>query len=308
MHYAARMPRKPRVLVGTLYTEENEFARCCEAISNQEGCELEHFVISNLPKREAHDRLYGTFMQRADEFDMFVKVDADMIITSPILFRQCADSLAAEPQILNLVIHVFDFFTGQGINGLNCFRSSFKWKPRDTELFTDTREIQSSQVRIEHDFPIDTVLHCPDPSPFQAFHYGVHRGIKVAEADPRKVRIGRLHLQWTQLERVWERFVEIGDRRLGLAVAGAEFSLNGTFRTEHIRYDHELTRQVFAPLEGLECSELRRYVDSLRARNAGRFNSDTRFRILKYGYTDAALQFLGRRFRSAQARLSTFGH
>jgi len=102
-----------RILVGTLYAGENEFEECLASIKRQTYRGWSHFVIRDLPKQEAHKKLYQTFMNRADEFDLFIKVDSDMVIENENLFKGIAARFKGDPSLEQLSIAVKDFFTDQ---------------------------------------------------------------------------------------------------------------------------------------------------------------------------------------------------
>ena len=130
-----------RILVGTLYSIENEFEECLEGIRQQTYRDFEHFVIQGLPKREAHDALYGTFMTRANEFGLFMKVDADMVITNRDLFARIVDTFRQSPNTDVFTIEVYDFFTNRLIDGMHTFRSTVRWQKRENAIFTDRHSI-----------------------------------------------------------------------------------------------------------------------------------------------------------------------
>ena len=80
-----------RILVGTLYTIENEFDECVASINRQSHSDFEHFILENLPNKHAHDTLYRTFMERSGDFVLLIKVDADMVIEDEDLFAKIVD-------------------------------------------------------------------------------------------------------------------------------------------------------------------------------------------------------------------------
>ena len=47
-----------KIYVGTLYSGENEFEECVAAIQNQTYKNYDHFVIRDLPNKEAHVTLF----------------------------------------------------------------------------------------------------------------------------------------------------------------------------------------------------------------------------------------------------------
>jgi hypothetical protein len=102
-----------RILVGTLYSGENEFEECLAAIHSQIGVDFEQLIIENKPELEAHRLLFTSFLERAAEFDLLVKVDADTVLGSPELFGRISDRFEAEPTLEVLSIGLQDFFTGK---------------------------------------------------------------------------------------------------------------------------------------------------------------------------------------------------
>src|SRR5690242_14514637 len=117
-----------RILVGTLYTIENEFAACCAAIQRQTHTDFEHLVLEKLPNKVAHDTLYRTFMQRSDEFDLLIKIDADMVIRSPNLFAAIVAKFRADPLLDEYVIQLHDFFTDRPMWGMSVYRNTVRWQ------------------------------------------------------------------------------------------------------------------------------------------------------------------------------------
>ena len=218
-----------------------------QGLERQTYREFEHFVVAGLPKREAHDRLYGTFMARAAEFGVFVKVDADMVIENPNLFAQIAERFRADSEIDLLTIPVCDFITDRLIDGMHAYRSSVRWPLRDSEVFTDRHPVPEHRRTYDHALA-PAAIHCGNPAPFQAFHFGLHRGVKA-----RSYLLGSGAGQGTNLQfhldnmrLVYDHFVRDGDRRLGFAALGGYLALLGRFRPEHIAYTNTFAHSVFA--------------------------------------------------------------
>lgn len=258
-----------RILVGTLYSIENEFEECVEAINRQNYDEFEHIVIQGLPKREAHDRLYGTFMKHAHEFDLFMKVDADMVIENRDLFAQIVARFRDNPRMDLLTIEVHDCFTDSQIDGMSTFRNTVRWKKRDTDIFTDKHAVPLERsVYDSHDLA-PAAVHCKNPSPFQAFHYGLHRAMKVREylqaSDPSRTNV-QFHL--TNRNRLWQHFLRVSDKRLGFAALATELTLRGDFGAQHIPYTNPFARQEFcAKYTAWSVDRIQRTTQFLRWRN-----------------------------------------
>jgi len=235
-----------RILVGVLYSGENEFAECLAALQRQSYRDFEYFIVTGLPKREAHDRLYGIFMARAKEFDIFVKVDADMVIEDRDLFAKLVDRFWQNPNMDQLTIAVHDFFTDRLIEGMHAYRSSVRWPKRDSDVFTDRHPVPRDRQVIDYDDLAPAAIHCKNPSPFQAFHFGLHRALKIltylqlSRGQPSNLQF---HLNNNEL--VWHHFLRTGDVRLGFAALGAELALRGDFNVAHISYTNPYAQGIF---------------------------------------------------------------
>ncbi|HHP7239298.1 hypothetical protein [Longibacter sp.] len=232
-----------RVLIGTLYTGENEFEQCMQSIRDQTHEDWEHVVYKHLPNKEAHDRLYRTFMDRTG-FDLYVKLDADMVFRSPESLETLVDLFREEPDLDHAILAVHDWASGTLIMGLHAFSDRAEWTASNENLFVDhSPEVPGKRLSTKEP-PAPIVDHSPNPSPFQAFRFGVHRALKVVQRDRGKLDLFRSRMQWTLLGNIWDRFRETGIRRLGLVVLGAETVLeNSVQRTSYATSnDHLRTR------------------------------------------------------------------
>jgi len=292
----------PRVLVGTLYCGENEFDECVASIRRQRDVELDHFVLKDLPKREAHHRLYGTFMERATRFDCFVKVDADTVIEDERLLAKIGEVFREQHWVLELGIPLYDFFSDQLIPEMNAYRSCVRWTGQDG-LFTDSSPVPASNV-LHDDALAPAAIHCKNPSPFQAFHYGVHRGIKVIQPGRERRNDLRSWMHWTTLADTWRHFRRDGDVRLALAVLGAELAYRGTFQNEHFDYSHPFTRAVFKEYEGATAGAIAREVVRLRRSNWGLLPEGLRWKVLclRHGARPPATRLIRRGLRRTARR------
>lgn len=233
-----------RLLIGTLHTIENEFEDCVDAIQRQTHRNFEHFIVHGLPNREAHDQLYETFMRRAGEFDLFIKIDADMVLCRTDLFARIVERFAARPDLLNLRIGVHDFFTDRLIGNLHAFSSSVRWGQRERHAFTDIDNIPRDRIEQDWTELAPAAWHCPDPSAFQAFHFGLHKGIKFQDAR----QFGwwrRMREHADNIEQVWRVYQRKGSLRRLQACVGAELALAGGLERETLNFDNTHTRELF---------------------------------------------------------------
>ncbi len=234
-----------RILVGTMSTGENERERSRASVQRQTHPALEHLLIENLPNREAHEKLYGTFLARRDEFDLLVKVDADMVLRSDELFAGLVEVFAAQPsrQLLELKVH--DWYTDRSMSGLNTYRNTIRWAPTGDVVFTDRFGLGGGRASREVQRKLaPAAWHCPDPSPYQAFHFGVHRGVKAAVAAKRGLH-ETAYQRCREVERVWRHFCRAGDVRLGLAALGGELGMQGVVGGDELDYHNPAVGQLF---------------------------------------------------------------
>ena len=77
-----------KVYVGVLYSGENEYGECLETIKAQTYSNFDLSVYEHLPKLEAHKALYHAFLDQKNVYDFLIKIDADMVLTSPCYLRR----------------------------------------------------------------------------------------------------------------------------------------------------------------------------------------------------------------------------
>ena len=97
-------------LVGMLYAGENEYAASVAALERQSLHDWDLVRIEHLPNKEAHNRLYRTFMERADVYRFFLKLDADTVLRNEHSL-EALYTLLDVPQRDTLVIDVHDWIS-----------------------------------------------------------------------------------------------------------------------------------------------------------------------------------------------------
>ena len=251
------MNKEPRILVGTLYCGENEFEALKESLQEQTYTHWEHIVYKNLPNKEAHDQLYRTFMEQQDDFDLFLKLDADMVFRSSEGLRRIVDLFRETDELDHLTLAVRDWYSDSLIEGLHTFSDRARWDTGDESRFVDPSPTIPGQKRKLWSAPAPVVNHSPDPSPFQAFRFGVHRALKVVQQDRWVMRWRQVTGQWSLLRKCWWHFKKCGDHRLGLALLGAEEVF--AQRADGTEYDHnqEALRSRLDNYKNLSIDEIR---------------------------------------------------
>ena len=266
-----------RIFVGTLYSGENEFDDCVSSIKQQTYQNYSHFIFKNLPNQEAHTTLFTSFLEKKKEFDLLVKVDADMVLCSDSLFEKIALKMKELPKLDVFSIAVLDFFTGQLINGLNTYRNTVKWNFEKETMFVDIPEVAPESTYYDRTELAPAAIHCKNPSRYQAFHYGVHRGLK-------SIAYQHSTTHWAMLEKTWQNFLSTRDVRIGLAILGAALVYAGKFTKSDVDYTNPRVKMVLERYESMDSDEVKREIRALRFKNFGFLPGDLRRRIIRNRY------------------------
>lgn len=236
------------MLVITLVTIENEFQECVESIARQTYRDYHHVIFRNLGSMEANRALYGTFMKRAGEFELLIRVDADMVIENRNLFAWVVDEMTMRPSLQKLSIDIHDYFTNRLISGLHTYRNTVKFAV-DDPIQPDHATVPEQHTRVERSAVGFGVRHCKNPSPLQALHYGIHRGVKLREWMRRGDTPHTYWYTWV-IRQTWRNYVRRRDRLVGLGLLGAELGIRGVFAVDHLSHHTELPKRV---LRATEC-------------------------------------------------------
>ena len=244
------MKDNPKILIGTLYSGENELEDCINAVEKQNYKNWEHKVFKNLPNKEAHDTLYRFFMDRAGEFDLFIKLDADMVFQDERALDEIVKIFQGSEDLDHLVTAVWDFFSESLIMGLHIFSNRVWWEVNEERVFVDPDPFREGEKIALWEAPAPFVLHNPNPDPLQAYSFGVHRMSKAIQSDRRTINRSQTKVQWGLIEKVWTHYKKNQDPRLGLAIIGADEVLS---KKSDLRAYKNLTPEyISAKLKSLE--------------------------------------------------------
>jgi len=265
-----------KILVGTLYSGENEYEDCLASIRKQTFTKYDHLIIADKPELEAHYQLYKTFLDNKDKYDLLLKVDADMVLISDRFFEGVVTWFEEDSDLEVLTVGALDFLSGQMINaGNQAYRNSVHWNFEKDTLYPDVPELSTGHYINDTVRLAPAAHHSPNPSISQAFHFGVHRGLKS---------IQRKHstTHWGLLQNVWKNFLRTGDKRMGMAVLGAELVYAGEFgRAEHNYTNPSLDSRV-RDYESMDANQINREVQKMRFHHWGFLPTDWRRRVLRY--------------------------
>ena len=244
-----------KILVGTLHAIENELDQCLIAIRAQTHPAHDSFIISGKPNKEAHDELYRTFMEHAHEVDLFVKIDADMIIIRPTFFQDVVQRFSIDPDLNHLLIAVHDCMTDRSVMGMHVYRSCHRWHCNSESLFVDTVDVEGALVK-DCEQLAPAAIHCGDPSPFQAFHFGLHKAVKFSQNGRVEVNSSQRETHWRHFKYLERHYQKTNEPRLGLARAGFLHALAHGFESRHVDYSCEDTHAAYRLYAGLTRSQL----------------------------------------------------
>jgi len=265
-----------KILVGTLYSGENEFEECVNAIKQQTHPDFDHIIIQGLPQHQAHRELYETFLAQKDTYDLLIKVDADTVIKSSNLFEDIELKITENPWLEVMNIGVDDFFTARMIPaGIQVYRNTVTWNFDKETAFPDIPDNPADKYYYDKSELAPAAVHCKNPSKYQAFHYGVHRGIKSLQ---------KIHStsHWNLLKSVWHNFLKTRDVRIGLAVLGAELVYAGKFNKLDADYTNPKMKYLLEKYDAMNSAQIEREIISLRRRHWGFLPDDLRRRWLRY--------------------------
>jgi hypothetical protein len=128
---------------------------------------------------------------------------------------------------------------------MHAYRNTVEWGTNDENLFVDRAQIPSDRHMCDEEDLAPAAIHCKNPSPFQAFHYGVHKALKMIQPGRWPKDASHVRFHWRNIQETRDHFQRTGDRRLGFAVLGAELALREDFRPEHVNYNNPHLQRQF---------------------------------------------------------------
>lgn len=217
-----------RLLILTLSSGEAALPLLLRRLAEQSFQDFEHEVISGLPNRAAHNHLYRTIMRRASEFDLFLKLDADMTLRAPTSLAEAVRAADHHPEAQHVAFHVWDCFTEEETLGVHIFRSGVSWGEITDDLFVDPDPPNATQILWEGP-PAPFVNHGEVVSDFECFAFGVHKLLKAAQRG-RTPGVGqkphKYYRHMRNCARIRDLYRETRARRHMLALAGVIWAID----------------------------------------------------------------------------------
>jgi len=171
-----------KTLVVTLFSGESEIDECIDSVKKQKDSINEHIVISGASELDAHNSMLKIFENNKENFDLYVKVDADTIVDREEAFLRVYKKLK-ETSSAEVELPLFDYFTCSEIMGLHFYDPKLNdFKLSKDAIFCDRSIVNKSSLiqgrQINDDYLIPVGKHCAYPTDSQSIRYGYHRGLK----------------------------------------------------------------------------------------------------------------------------------
>lgn len=237
------MKNKPAILILSLYSGENEIEDSIASLEKQTYSLWSQEVFRFLPNAEAHKALYSRIMAAREEFDLFVKLDADVVLNRPTALSEMVQEFEKAPDLDHGIFGLADWASKQTILGLHCFSNRAFWPESEEAFFVDPNPEIPGKRRIFRENPVPLASHMPNPSLAEAFLFGWHRALKVVQRDSSPRRIGQAREQLNLLQGVWRACRAWPDVRREAVLWGAEWVFSG--------YDSPMREKSPAGVEGL---------------------------------------------------------
>ena len=261
----------PRVLVLTLHSGEREFRDCLASVAAQVGVEVSHLVISGLGNIEAHNVLCETVMERAADYELFVKLDADMVLTRPTALAEVQSRFSEDPELDHLVCKVSDHYTGRAMFGLHAYSPRARWDLSNREvLFAEpSPRIPGHKILASEGLEI-FADRAPAPNVDQALYCGYFRALCAVRCGRAETGPDRSLEQCRNLRDLEANFLKTGRPELGLSVLTATLVLDGRLEDRDDEQNRDAVLAQFRHLSELSSREIGLRVSTSRIRRDGR--------------------------------------
>jgi hypothetical protein len=229
---------------------EQEYEKALASIHRQGFTDWDLFEIKNKSNAVAHQELYQKFMASAPNYEIFLKLDADMVLRASTALATLKAMFDA-PDVDQVMTNVYDWPSGLLIPGMQAFSNKVIWPENRDLLMVDTTPIFPGKSLVFTHDPAPLADHMPDPSKLQSLRYGIHRALKAIQPDRTVKEHWRGSFQWDLLKNVWRRYREAGDVRRVYTLLGADIVLGeGDFDRKRLLIDYagDYTSQIYAAL------------------------------------------------------------
>lgn len=245
--------KEPKVLVGILYVGEPEFETLIKLLRHQKGVKLKIHIIKNKENLEAHKSLYSYFNANSDDFDYFIKIDADMLPIDDLAIWKFISEFPAGYN--HYVKPVYDYVTRRGIYGIHLFKSDCFWIFKEDTYFVDPSPDNSIQYvdKIDDKFIFN---HCAKMDNYFYFHFGIHRANKILQNGER-LNLDRAITQINNFSNVLLLAKQRKEECYSFALEGFRSVFRGDIPTNNYGVNSEELKELYGKLEGSKTSKPR---------------------------------------------------
>jgi hypothetical protein len=227
-----------KFLVLTLYSGEGEFDDCRSSVQKQRGVDVQQVIFSNLGNVEAHEALYRRIVEERDNFDLFIKLDADMVLARDTALQEIAEYFGREMELDYLILPVFDWPSRQQVQGVTVFSRRVRWEFPLNPLTPDANPIRVGKKRVVSALATELVHHMPAPTREQCYLYGFHKGLKIAQRGGHIDRPLLALTHYATLLRVRDIFLSEEDIKSALILNGARAAIQSREITMERKSSH----------------------------------------------------------------------
>lgn len=260
------MNKSLRVLVFVMSSGENELEACLRKLTEQSYRDYDLFRIKDLDNKNAHELLYSTINNNRDKYQLFVKVDADMVFMDNFSLCKIVDEFVADPQLDYASFPVIDWYSQKSIVGMHAFSRNCFWEASKEALFVDPDPKYPGKRVIFWSAHTPIASHSPNPSRMQSLQFGFHRALKVRQVGEKKVDLQRAYFQLDLLRQVYEHSLLNSDERLKLVCYGAAFVLKGNLSSSKGVFtsrNDEIFNDILNEYNAATKSQRNRYINSI---------------------------------------------
>lgn len=203
---------RPRdvIVVGQLENGEVSQEASRRSLSSQKCSDerIETRVFSRMPQRSAHIALYRYFNSQRQRAAMFLKLDADMVLTHNGLLSVSRRVFGEFPEILRLTYPLYDPLLGQNLYGLHVWSHNVRWFPSLTpKLTTDQPPDTVGQYVVIPKSWKAIGIHAPKRNSLQVATFVGRRVLKMAS-------VLRASAQKDTLDRVLQQVATSDEARI----------------------------------------------------------------------------------------------
>lgn len=235
---------KKKVLVGMLYSGESEYDESIASLKSQSLNDWDLYEIKNQTKKVAHDHLYGYFMSQADNYEYFLKLDADMVFVNENILQAMVDTFV-QHKLAHLMSYVRDVPSGIDIPGIQMFRSDSKWQGSDDQLNTDYPPKIFGKTLVFMDK--HWVNHMPNSTDYQLFRYGIHKALKTLQPDRANKNFQKFLMHLNILQGIARHAFDKPDSGYFYSLIGATLVAEGRYK--EIEHNTDEAKRIFENMQ-----------------------------------------------------------